>query len=105
MSILKSTNSGRKLVPITAGILKELGWIFNENKKSWKHCEYTDTEIYQESSFRKEVKEKRGLTQGNWYAIEIKTVKKIIHTVELLTPEKRIIPLNCICDLDLLEKT
>lgn len=32
MSILSSTNSGKKLVPITAGILEELGWVFDVYK-------------------------------------------------------------------------
>lgn len=105
MSILSSTNSGRKLAPITAGILKELGWVFNENIKRWKHYEYMDVEIYQETSFRKEVKEKMGRVPGNWYVVEIKTIKKLINSVELLTPVKRIIHLNSIGDLELIEKS
>ena len=41
MSILSSTNSGRKLAPITAGILEELGWVFDVYKKQWTHYEYS----------------------------------------------------------------
>lgn len=66
MSILSSTNSGRKLAPITAGILEELGWVFHENTNIWTHYEYMNVEIYQETGFRKEIKEKRGLVPGSW---------------------------------------
>jgi hypothetical protein len=103
MSILSSTNSGRKLAPITAGILEELGWVFNKNTNIWKHDEYIDVEIYQETGFRKEVKEKRGRIPGNWYAREY-VYPIIIDVYSSLGDAKiRIIPLNCIGDLDLIE--
>jgi hypothetical protein len=103
MSILSSTNSGKKLAPITAGILEELGWVFHENQKCWDHWEYTNVEIYQETSFRKEAKEKRGRTPGNWYAMEyIPSITVGIFGSSSET-KTRIIPLNSIGDLDLLE--
>lgn len=103
MSILSSTNSGKKLAPITAGILDELGWVFNKDGNYWKHEEYIDVEIYKENSFRKEVKEKRDLVPGNWYAREY--IRPIIIDVysSLGDAKIRIIPLNSIGDLDLIE--
>jgi hypothetical protein len=103
MSILISTNSGRKLTPITAGILEELGWFFKESSNIWKHDEYMNDEIYQETSFRKEVKEKRGRTPGNWYAKEyIDTIVAGMYSSFNKTVI-RTIPLNCVGDLELLE--
>ena len=103
MSILSSTNSGRKLAPITAGILEELGWVFDVYKKHWTHYEYMHVEIYQETGFRKEVKEKRGRVPGNWYAMEyIPSITVGIFGSSSET-KTRIIPLNSIGDLDLLE--
>lgn len=103
MSILSSTNSGKKLAPITAGILEELGWVFDVYKKHWTHYEYMNVEIYQETSFRKETKEKRGRIPGNWYAREY--IRPIIIDVysSLGDAKIRIIPLKCIGDLDLIE--
>ena len=103
MSILSSTNSGRKLAPITAGILEELGWVFNKNTNIWTHYEYMNVEIYQETSFRKEVKEKRGRTPGNWYAREYVYPTIIDIYSSLGDPKIKIIPLNSIGDLDLIE--
>lgn len=103
MSILSSTNSGRKLAPITAGILEELGWVFHEHRNCWNNYEYMNVEIYQETGFRKEAKEKRGRTPGNWYAKEYlpRTIMGIYgSTSEVHT---KIIPLNSVGDLDLLE--
>ena len=103
MSILSSTNSGRKLAPITAGILEELGWLYHKHQKCWDHFEYTNVEIYQETSFRKEAKEKRGRVPGNWYAMEyIPSITVGIFGSSSET-KTRIIPLNSIGDLDLLE--
>lgn len=103
MSILSSTNSGKKLAPITAGILEELGWVFDVYKKHWTHYEYMNVEIYQETGFRKEVKEKRGLVPGNWYAREyIPSITVGIFGSSSET-KTRIIPLNSIGDLDLIE--
>ena len=103
MSILSSTNSGRKLAPITTGILEELGWVFKKQANIWKHEEFLDVEIYQETSFRKEAKQKRGRTPGNWYAIE--HIQRIIVGVygSVNDSQKRIIPLNNVGDLELLE--
>lgn len=103
MSILSSTNSGRKLAPITAGILEELGWVFDVYKKQWTHYEYMNVEIYQETSFRKEVKEKRGCVPGNWYAREY--IQSIVAGMygSLTKTITRNIPLNCVGDLDLIE--
>lgn len=103
MSILSSTNSGKKLAPITAGILEELGWVFHENTNIWKHDEYTDVEIYKETSFRKEVKEKRGRTPGNWYAREYIQSTLVGMYSGYSNTSIRIIPLNSIGDLDLIE--
>ena len=103
MSILSSTNSGKKLAPITAGILEELGWVFDVYKKHWTHYEYMNVEIYQETSFRKETKEKRGRIPGNWYAREyIKTIVAGIYSSMDKTTIRNI-PLNSIGDLDLIE--
>lgn len=103
MSILSSTNSGRKLAPITAGILEELGWVFDVYKKHWTHYEYMNVEIYQETEFRKEIKEKRGLIPGNWYAREyIQSIVAGIYSSMNKTTIKNI-PLNSIGDLDLIE--
>lgn len=103
MSILSSTNSGRKLAPITAGILEELGWVFDVYKKHWTHYEYMNVEIYQETSFRKEVKEKSGRVPGNWYAREyIQSIVAGIYSSMNKTIIKNI-PLNSIGDLDLIE--
>ena len=103
MSILSSTNSGRKLAPITAGILEELGWLYHKHQNCWNHWEYTNVEIYQETSFRKEVKEKRGLVPGNWYAREyIPSIVAGLYGSVYKTTIKNI-PLNCIGDLELLE--
>lgn len=103
MSILSSTNSGKKLAPITAGILEELGWVFHKHQKCWDNWEYTNVEIYQETSFRKEAKEKRGRTPGNWYAMEyIPSITVGIFGSSSET-KTRTIPLNCVGDLDLLE--
>ena len=103
MSILSSTNSGKKLAPITAGILEELGWVFDVYKKHWTHYEYMNVEIYQETGFRKEVKEKRGRIPGNWYAREyIKTIVAGIYSSMDKTTIRNI-PLNSIGDLDLIE--
>lgn len=103
MSILSSTNSGRKFAKITAGILEELGWVFDVHKKHWTHYEYMNVEIYQETSFRKEVKEKRGRTHGNWYAREyIQTIVAGLYSSMNKTTTKNI-PLNCVKDLELLE--
>lgn len=103
MSILSSTNSGKKLAPITVGILEELGWVFDVYKKHWTHYEYMNVEIYQETSFRKEVKEKRGRIPGNWYAREyIPRLFVSIHGSYKDT-QKRFIPLNCVGDLELIE--
>lgn len=103
MSILSSTNSGKKLAPITAGILEELGWVFNKNENYWKHYEYIDVEIYQEPSLEKEVKEKTGRITGNWYAREYEQsmIAGIYSSFSKTTVKT--IPLNCIGDLDLLE--
>lgn len=103
MSILSSTNSGKKLAPITAGILEELGWVFDVYKKHWTHYEYMNVEIYQETDFRKEVKEKRGLNPGNWYAREYiqSIVAGLYSSMDKTTI--RNIPLNSIGDLDLIE--
>jgi hypothetical protein len=103
MSILSSTNSGRKLAPITAGILEELGWVFDVYKKHWTHYEYMNVEIYQETSFRKEAKEKRGRIPGNWYAREYIYPTIIDIYSSFSDPKIKIIPLNSIGDLDLLE--
>lgn len=103
MSILSSTNSGKKLAPITTGILEELGWVFNKNTNIWTHYEYMNVEIYQETSFRKEAKEKRGSVPGNWYA------REYIHSIvaglygSINKTITRNIPLNSIGDLDLIE--
>lgn len=103
MSILKSTNSGRKLAPITAGILKELGWVFDPYKKQWTHYAYMNVEIYQEPSLEKEVKEISGRIPGNWYAREyVKTMVAGIYSSFNKTIIRNI-PLNSIGDLDLLE--
>lgn len=103
MSILSSTNSGRKLAPITAGILEELGWVFHKHQKCWDNFELTNVEIYQETSFRKEAKEKRGRAPGNWYAIEY--IPRLMVGVygSYNDKQSRIIPLNCVGDLDKLE--
>lgn len=103
MSILSSTNSGRKLAPITAGILEELGWVFHKHQNCWNHWEYTNVEIYQETSFRKEAKEKRGRTPGNWYAIEYIPRLVVGFYGSFNDTQTRIIPLNCVGDLELLE--
>ena len=103
MSILSSTNSGRKLAPITAGILEELGWVFNKNTNIWTHYEYMNVEIYQETSFRKEVKEKRGRTPGNWYAREYIPTTIVGLFGSSSETKIRNIPLNSIGDLDLIE--
>ena len=103
MSILSSTNSGRKLAPITAGILEELGWVFDVYKKHWTHYEYMNVEIYQETSFRKEAKEKRGLVPGNWYAREYIQSTFVGMYSGYSNTSIRIIPLNSIGDLDLIE--
>lgn len=103
MSILSSTNSGRKLAPITAGILEELGWVFDVYKKHWTHYEYMNVEIYQETSFRKDVKEKRGHIPGNWYAREyIQSIVAGLYS-SINKTITRNIPLNSIGDLDLIE--
>jgi hypothetical protein len=103
MSILSSTNSGRKFAQITPGILEELGWVFNKNTNIWTHYEYMNVEIYQETSFRKEAKEKRGRTPGNWYAREyIQSIVAGIYSSINKTTTKNI-PLNCVKDLELLE--
>lgn len=104
MSILSSTNSGKKSAPITAGILEELGWVFHKHQKCWNHFEYSDVEIYQETSFRKEAKEKRGCVPGNWYATEYirSTVAGMYSSFSKTTT--RNIPLKCVGDLDLLKK-
>ena len=103
MSILSSTNSGRKLAPITAGILEELGWIFHKHQNCWDNWEYTNVEIYQETSFRKEVKEKSGRIPGNWYAKEY--IQRLMVGIggSFKDTQTRIIPLNCVGDLDKLE--
>lgn len=103
MSILSSTNSGRKLAPITAGILEELGWVFHKHQKCWDNWEYTNVEIYQETSFRQEAKEKRGRVPGNWYAKEY--IPRLLVGVHgsYNDTQTRTIPLNCVGDLDLLE--
>lgn len=103
MSILSSTNSGKKLAPITAGILEELGWFYKKQANLWKHDEFTNVEIYQETSFRKEVKEKRGRIPGNWYAIEY--IPRLMVGVfgSVKDTQKRFIPLNSVGDLELLE--
>ena len=103
MSILSSTNSGRKLAPITAGILEELGWVFDVYKKHWTHYEYMNVEIYQETNFRKEAKEKRGRTPGNWYAREYIQSTLVGMYSGYSNTSIRIIPLNSIGDLDLIE--
>ena len=103
MSILSSTNSGRKLAPITAGILEELGWIFHKHQNYWDHFEFTNIKIYQESSFRKEAKEKRGRTPGNWYAKESITRIMIGIGGSYNDTQTRFIPLNNVGDLELLE--
>lgn len=102
MSILSSTNSGRKLAPITPGILKDLGWFFDPYKKQWTHYEYMNVEIYQETSLEKDEKEKRGIT-GNWYAREYiqSIVAGLYSSINKFTI--RTIPLNSIGDLDLIE--
>jgi hypothetical protein len=103
MSILSSTNSGRKFAKITAGILEELGWVFNKNTNIWTNYEYMNVEIYQETSFRKEAKEKRGRTPGNWYAREyIQSIVAGLYSSMNKTTTKNI-PLNCVKDLELLE--
>lgn len=62
-----------------------------------------NVEIYQETSFIKEVKEKRGRTPGNWYEKEyIDTIVAGIYSSFSKTVI-RTIPLNCIGDLDLIE--
>lgn len=62
-----------------------------------------NVEIYQETSFRKEAKEKRGRTPGNWYAREyIKTIVAGIYSSMDKTTIRNI-PLNSIGDLDLIE--
>ena len=103
MSILKSTNSGRKLAPITAGILEELGWVFDKNLNIWTNYEYMNIEIYQETSFRKELKEKRGRVSDNWYAREYinSIVAGMYGSINKTTT--RNIPLNSIGDLDIIE--
>lgn len=103
MSILSSTNSGRKLAPITAGILKELGWVFDKYEKQWIHYAYMNVEIYQENNLEKDVKEKRGCVSGNWYARE--HIQSIVAGMygSLTKTITRTIPLNSIGDLDLLE--
>ena len=103
MSILSSTNSGRKLAPITAGILEELGWVFHKHQKCWDNFEYTNVEIYQETSFRQDVKEKRGRVPGNWYALEYINVTIVGIFGSSSETKTRTIPLNCVGDLDLLE--
>lgn len=104
MSILSSTNSGRQFAPITAGILEELGWIFHKHQNYWDHFQYPNIKIYQENSFRKVVKEKRGLIPGNWYAREyIQSIVAGIYSSMNKTTTKNI-PLNCVKDLELLEK-
>jgi hypothetical protein len=103
MSILSSTNSGREFAKITAGILEELGWVFNKNTNIWTNYEYMNVEIYQETSFRKEAKEKRGRTPGNWYAREyIQSIVAGLYSSMNKTTTKNI-PLNCVKDLELLE--
>jgi hypothetical protein len=103
MSILSSTNSGREFAKITAGILEELGWVFNKNTNIWTHYEYMNVEIYQETSFRKEAKEKRGRTPGDWYAREyIQSIVAGIFSSMNKTTTKNI-PLNCVKDLELIE--
>lgn len=103
MSILSSTNSGRKLAPITTGILEELGWVFDVYKKHWTNYEYMNVEMYQETSFRKEVKEKIGRIPGNWYAIEYIPRMMVGIGGSFKDTQKRFIPLNSIGDLELLE--
>lgn len=103
MSILSSTHSGMELTPITAGILEKLGWVFHKHQKCWNHWEYTNVEIYQETSFRKEVKEKRGFVPDNWYAKEyIPSIVVGLYGSINKTIVKTI-PLNCVGDLELLE--
>ena len=103
MSILSSTNSGRKFAPITAGILEELGWIFHKHQNYWDHFQYPNIKIYQENSFREVAKRKRGLIPGNWYAREyIQTIVAGIYSSMNKTTTKNI-PLNCVKDLELLE--
>ena len=103
MSILSSTNSGRKLAPITAGILKELGWVFDKYEKQWIHYAYMNVEIYQENSLEKDVKEEIDRIPGNWYAREYiqSIVAGLYSSINKTTI--RTIPLNCVGDLDLLE--
>jgi hypothetical protein len=103
MSILSSTNSGRKFAQITPGILEELGWVFHKHQKCWDHWEYTNVEIYQETSFRKEAKEKKGRTPGNWYAIEYIPRLLVGTRWSINDKQSRTIPLKCVGDLDLLE--
>lgn len=103
MSILSSTNSGRKFAPINAGILEELGWLFHKHQNYWDHFQFPNIKIYQESSFRKEAKEKRGRTPGNWYAKEYIPRLIIGTNGSFNDTQTRIIPLNCVRDLDQLE--
>lgn len=103
MSILSSTNSGRKLAPITAGILKELGWVFDKYEKHWIHYAYMNVEIYQENSLEKDVEEKMDRISGNWYAREyIQSIVAGMYGSFTKTITKNI-PLNCVGDLDLIE--
>lgn len=104
MSILSSTNSGKKSTPITAGILEELGWVFHKHQKIWDHLEYSNVQIYQETSFRKKAKEKRGRVPGNWYALECNPLTVVSTFGTVSKTNTRIIPLNCIGDLELLEE-
>lgn len=103
MSILSSTNSGKKSAPITPGILEELGWVFHKHQNFWNHLDYTNVEIYQETSFRKEAKEKRGRVPGNWYAKEYTTVTIVGVFGSSSETKIKNIPLNCVGDLDLIE--
>lgn len=103
MSILSSTNSGKKFAPITAGVLEELGWLFHKHQNYWDHFQYPNIKIYQENSFRKAAKEKRGLVPGNWYAKEYITRLMIGCSGSFNDTQTRIIPLKCVGDLDQLE--
>lgn len=103
MSILSSTNSGKKSAPITAGILEELGWVFHKHQKCWDHLDYSNVEIYQETNFINEVKEKNGSVPGNWYATEYIPTTVVGLFGSSTETKIRNIPLNCIGDLDLLE--
>ena len=103
MSILSSTNSGKKFAPITAGVLEELGWLFHKHQNYWDHFQYPNIKIYQENSFRKAAKEKRGLVPGNWYAKEY-IIRMLVGPYSSVNDtQTRTIPLNCVRDLDLLE--